>query len=203
MPIWLLIGIILLLFLLLYPIRVHLYTEERFRVDVIIYGVFRKRLNVRKMLARLWGTSTDTKKREKKERENPSQDFFDIDNVTEAFRKLLSTGPFIQKLAARSTVEEFNWYSAIPMENPVLGLSLLPIYTTAQTLVIDYMYTYFRRIKDYDIDTKYNYLTEDILIYFNSIIRFNLLKILIVGIKLLVYSRKRKKSEELKLKRST
>lgn len=117
----------------------------------------------------------------------------DIDSLTEGLRKLLSTRPFVEQLFARSLVEEFNWYSAIPMENPVLGLSLLPIYTSAQTLVIDYVYTYFKKVKDYDIDTKYNYLTDDILIYFNGIIRFNLLKILIVTVIMLVQSLKLKR----------
>lgn len=193
---WLIIGVALL-FLLLYPIRIHLYTEEQFRVDVVIYSVFRKRLNVRKMLGRLLGPKPKKKNSQEQDDSQLMPDFFDIDNVTEGFRKLLSTRPFIEKLAARSTVEEFNWYSAIPMDNPVLGLSLLPIYTTVQTLIIDYIYTYFRQVKDYDIDTKYNYLTEDILIYFNSIIRFNLLKILIVGIKII------RKSPKLIFKRQT
>ena len=196
--VWLILGLVLLLLLLLYPIRVHLYTDEEFHVDVILYNFFRKRLNVRKMLQRFWTPPQPNKKKKmEKEMENVQNMFSDIDNITEGFRKLLSTRPFMEQLFSRSTVEEFNWYSAIPMENPVLGLSLLPIYTTAQTLIIDYVYTYFKRVKDYDIDTKYNYLTEDILIYFNGIIQFNLLKIVIVSVILFV------KSTQMKLKKQT
>ena len=196
--VWLILGLVLLLLLLLYPIRVHLYTDEEFHVDVILYNFFRKRLNVRKMLQRFWTPPQPNKKKKmEQEMENVQNMFSDIDNITEGFRKLLSTRPFMEQLFSRSTVEEFNWYSAIPMENPVLGLSLLPIYTTAQTLIIDYVYTYFKRVKDYDIDTKYNYLTEDILIYFNGIIQFNLLKIVIVSVILFV------KSTQMKLKKQT
>lgn len=198
MMVWLILGLVLLLLLLLYPIRVHLYTDEEFHVDVILYNFFRKRLNVRKMLQRFWTPPQPNKKKKmEQEMENVQNMFSDIDNITEGFRKLLSTRPFMEQLFSRSTVEEFNWYSAIPMENPVLGLSLLPIYTTAQTLIIDYVYTYFKRVKDYDIDTKYNYLTEDILIYFNGIIQFNLLKIVIVSVILFV------KSTQMKLKKQT
>lgn len=198
MMVWLILGLVLLLLLLLYPIRVHLYTDEEFHVDVILYNFFRKRLNVRKMLQRFWTPPQPNKKKKvEQEMENVQNMFSDIDNITEGFRKLLSTRPFMEQLFSRSTVEEFNWYSAIPMENPVLGLSLLPIYTTAQTLIIDYVYTYFKRVKDYDIDTKYNYLTEDLLIYFNGIIQFNLLKIVIVSVILFV------KSTQMKLKKQT
>ncbi|HEY8436398.1 MAG TPA: hypothetical protein VIK63_05065 [Haloplasmataceae bacterium] len=188
--VWFLIILTAILILLLYPIRIHMYTDERFHIDVVLYGFIRKRLNVRKMLSRFWTPNHPNQQDDLQGRNNFPMD---IDSLTEGLRKLLSTRPFVEQLFARSLVEEFNWYSAIPMENPVLGLSLLPIYTSAQTLVIDYVYTYFKKVKDYDIDTKYNYLTDDILIYFNGIIRFNLLKILIVTVIMLVQSLKLKR----------
>lgn len=175
MYLWLTIGFLLLL-LLLYPIRFHLYTEEGLKARVILYGFIHIPLNIRKAVLKFMA-------RKDRAPEDEESDDFNATEIVENFKKLVSTRPFVNSLLAKMTVEEFIWYSAIPMENPLLGLSLLPIYTTAQTLAIDYVYTHFGHVKDYDIDTKYNYLNEDILIYFTSIIRINLLKILIVGVK--------------------
>jgi hypothetical protein len=180
MYLWLtIISIIILIFL--YPIRVHIYSEEGIKAYVNIFGFINIRVNYFKLLKKVV-TRKGQRSKEEPANEVIEEDFNIIETI-ENIKKLISARPLMNDLLAKSNVNELNWYSAIPMDNPLMGLSMLPIYTTAQTIVIDYVYDHFNKVKDYDIDTKYNYLTDDVLIYFNCIISLNLLKIMMVSFK--------------------
>ncbi len=108
---------------------------------------------------------------------------FNIMEAIENYKKMLSVRPIYRDLFKKSSIKHLYWYTALPMENPLLGLSLLPIYSVAQTIFVDTMYDNFKRVKDIDVDTKFNYIDNDIFIYFDCIIKTNLAKIIRVGVK--------------------
>lgn len=174
MYLWLLVAV-MVAFLLLYPLQIHFYTSGVLRGHVTILGFIKIRFNLVKMFKKFFVRGVHSKKSE--------APHFNPIEIVENFKKMVSARPFLADIQAKTTVTELSWYSAIPMDNPVLGLSLLPIYTTAQTLLLDYLYLNFASVRDYDLDTKYNYLTEDVFIYFHCILSINLLNILLTCLK--------------------
>lgn len=116
-------------------------------------------------------------------RKNSEDRDFNIMESIENYKKMLSVRPVFRDLFKKSSIKHLYWYSALPMENPFLGLTLLPLYSVAQSIFVDTMYDNFKKVKDIDVDTKFNYIDNDIFIYFDCIIKTNLAKITIVGVK--------------------
>jgi len=136
-----------------------------------MFGFIRVPIN----LSRLFNSFTTRKTKEEKD--------FNIMEVLENYKKMLSIRPIYHDLFRISKVKHLYWYSAVPMENPLLGLSLLPIYATAQQIVIDNLHEHFKKVSDIDVDTKFNYIDNDVFIYFDCIIKTNLAKIISVSVK--------------------
>ncbi len=163
-----------ILFLTLYilifffPWYLTFYTEGKLKCYLIMFGFIRIPVNISHMF------STMAKRK---------NDDFNIMELIENRKKMLSIRPIYHDLFKRATVKHLYWYSALPMENPLLGLSLLPIYATLQQILIDFLYNHFKKVKDLDVDTKFNYIDDDVFIYFDCIIRINLAKIISVSIK--------------------
>lgn len=177
MPMYLTLTIIsIFLLILVYPIRVNLYTEDGIKSKIQIFGFINITLDLKKIVKQFY------KRKDLPEAENPPDDF-NIMEIIENYKKIISMQPFYHDMLRRTTVDRFYWYTSVPMDDEIAGLAILPIYTTAQTVVVDYLYTHFRKVRDYDLDTKYNFLTDDIFMYLDSIISINLLRIIIVGSK--------------------
>lgn len=161
----------LLTLLLFYPIYYNFYTEDTIKCQVIIYGFIRINLNINQF-AKYFAN------RDKKN----DNDEFSVIEIVENYKKYLSTKPFIIDFLKSSTIKHFYWYTALPIEN-VIGLSLLPIYSIAQGIVSEIILENFKKVEDVDIDTKYNYVDNNIFIYLDCIIKTNLGKIIIVSFK--------------------
>ncbi len=138
-----------------------------------MFGFIRVPINV----TRIFNAFTMRKTRNDKDKD------VNFMEILENYKKMISIRPIYHDLFKKATVKHLYWYSAIPMENPLFGVSLLPIFTTAQQVLIDNLYEHFRKVKDVDVDTKFNYLDDDVFIYFDCIIRINLAKIISVSIK--------------------
>lgn len=167
---WYILGLFLLLYILIFffPWYLTFYTEGKFKCYLIMFGFIRVPINIAHMF------STFSKRK---------NDSFSLMEIIENRKKMLSIRPIYHDLLRRATIKHLYWYSAIPMENPLLGISLLPMYTIFQQFIIDNIYTHFKKVKDVDVDTKYNYINDDVFIYFDCIIRINLAKIISVSIK--------------------
>ncbi len=154
-----------------FPWYITFYTEGRIKCYIIMFGFVRVPIKLR----RIFNSFTTRKTKEDKD--------LDIMEIVENYKKMLSIRPIYHDLFKISTIKHLYWYSAVPMENPLLGLSLLPIYTTAQQIFVDALHDHFKKVRNVDVDTKFNYIDDDVFIYFDCIIKTNLAKIISVSIK--------------------
>jgi len=171
--VWYYIGLFLILYILIFffPWYITFYTEGKLKCYLIMFGFIRVPINISHMFTTF---STRNKDRDRD---------FNLMEIIENRKKFLSIRPIYHDLLKKATVKHLYWYSALPMENPLLGITLLPIYTTFQQFIIDNVYERFKNVNDVDIDTKFNYIDDDVFIYFDCIIRINLAKIISVSIK--------------------
>lgn len=168
---YIILSLVLYILIFFFPWYLTFYTEGKLKCYLIMFGFVRVPINI----YRMFNGFTTRKNKAKKE--------FNIMEVVENYKKYLSIRPIYQDLFKKSTIKHLYWYSAVPMENPLLGLSLFPIYTTVQQVIISNVYEQFKKVNDVDVDTKFNYLSDEVFIYFDCIIRINLAKIISVSVK--------------------
>ncbi|QVK17255.1 hypothetical protein KHQ81_10205 [Mycoplasmatota bacterium] len=161
----------LYILILYFPWYITFYTEGKVKCYLIMFGFIRVPISLQRFIH----TATTRKTQEEKD--------VNIMEIFENYKKMLSIRPIYHDLLERSTIKHLYWYSAVPMENPLLGLSLLPIYTTMQQVFIDYINEHFKKVSDIDVETKFNYIDNDVFIYFDCIIKTNLAKIISVSVK--------------------
>lgn len=171
--IWYYIGLFLILYILIFffPWYITFYTEGKLKCYLIMFGFIRVPINI----SHLFTNYTTRKKDEEKK--------FSLLEIIENRKKYLSIRPIFKDLQKKATIKHLYWYSALPMENPLLGLSLLPIYTTFQQFILNNIYESFKKVNDVDVDTLFNYIDDDVFIYFDCIIKINLAKIISVSVK--------------------
>ncbi len=162
-------AIYLLIFF--FPWYITFYTEGKLKCYLIMFGFIRVPIN----LSRMVNNYTTRKTSEDRD--------VNIMEIIENYKKMISIRPVVRDLFKKSKIKHIYWYSALPMENPLLGISVLPIFTTAQQIMIDTLQDNFKKVSDIDVDTKFNYIDSDIFIYFDCIIKTNLAKIISVSVK--------------------
>lgn len=168
---YLFLFISLYILIFFFPWYITFYTENELKCYLIVFGFIRVPINLRRIVKNF---ST---------RNNGEDRDFNIMEIVENYKKMLSAVPIYHDLLKKAKIKHIYWYTAIPMENPLLGLSMLPMYSIAQTYLVDSLYDNFKEVKDIDVDTKYNYLDNQIFIYFDCIIKINLAKIISVSVK--------------------
>ncbi|NLG81771.1 MAG: hypothetical protein GX490_04495 [Bacilli bacterium] len=155
-----------------FPWYIILYTDGKLKCYLVMFGFIRVPISLSRIFSNFVSRKTDEDERK-----------VHFMEIVENYKKYLSLRPIYQDLFRKATIQHLYWYTALPMDNPVLGLSFLPIVTTIQQYLLGSIYNQFKNVKDVDVDTKYNYMDDQIFIYFDCIIRLNLAKIISVSIK--------------------
>ena len=165
-------GVVLLSLILYYPWYITFYTDNGLKCDVLVYGFMRFPIDLSKRLN-------------------------EISEIIEKIKKVKSAGASNDDIWEKATMVHLFWYMAVPMDMPVMGLALLPIFATVQTVILDNILAPFKKVRNVDTGTLYNYIDNDIYIYFDCIIRINLVKIISVSIKSLLKITEKQKNIEV------
>ncbi|GEM_PF-1154388 len=164
--------ICLYILIFFFPWYIIIYTDQKLKCYLVMFGFVRVPISLSRILSNFVSRKTDEDKRE-----------IHVMEIIENYKKYLSVRPIYQDLFKKATIKHLYWYTALPMDNPVLGLSFLPLVTIIQQYILGSLHNQFKKVNDVDIDTKYNFIDDQIFIYFDCIIRLNLAKIISVSIK--------------------
>lgn len=163
-----------------YPIKVKIIYDKEIFVSLIVFNLIRIPINFKKYLNFFVTQRIDRS--------------FDFSELVENTHKVLNSQEILVDIANHSSIEEFKWYTDIPLEFPILGIYMYDGYHIFQSYIISWIGTKFKSVKDLKVDSNMSYVRDDIKIYISTIIStspFWLLFILIKYINKLPIIRKR------------
>ncbi|ERJ10983.1 hypothetical protein [Haloplasma contractile] len=165
--VFLVVALTLLIFL--YPIRTNIFSEDGIKMRVTIFGFITIPISIQKFVDKFATTHIS--------------DQVKFSELIENLKKVRNANEMFDELSTKAKITRLHWYSAVPMENPVLGIYFFGAFNAFQSIILSFLSVHFKKIRNIDIDTKINNVDEDIKIYLDCIIETNFVKIITVAVK--------------------
>lgn len=152
-----------------YPIKVKIIYDKDILVSLILFNLIRIPLNYKRYINKFVTQKIDRS--------------FDFSELIENTHKVLDSQEILFDIANHSSIEEFEWYTDIPLEFPLLGIYMYDGYHIFQSYIISWIETKFKSVNDLKVDSNMSYVRDDIKIYFSTIISTSPFWLLFIFIK--------------------